>query len=71
MNGGFDEWYEIQHKGRRAGVVHIKGEWHPRGEMLVAVPVGQPLPIPPVTYGNGQPVVHVTTKAPIPVVYQQ
>ena len=41
MNGGFDEWYEIQFKGRRAGAVHIKGEWHPRGEMLVAVPIGQ------------------------------
>ena len=29
------------------------------------------MPVPQVTFTNGQPAVHVTTKAPIPVIYQQ
>ncbi len=29
IHGGFDEWFEIQHKGEPAGKIHLKAEWHP------------------------------------------
>ena len=25
VNGGLDDWYEIQYKGKKSGTVHIKG----------------------------------------------
>jgi len=30
-NGGIDEWYELQYKGKRAGLLHIKTKWIPDG----------------------------------------
>ena len=27
VGNGVDEWFEIQHKGRKAGMVHIKSQW--------------------------------------------
>ena len=35
MDGEFDEWFEIQFKGKRAGAVHLKGEWQNRDEFYV------------------------------------
>jgi hypothetical protein len=35
MDGGCDEWYEIQFKGKRAGSVHLKGEWQNRAQFHV------------------------------------
>lgn len=29
MNGGMDEWFDIQFKGKKAGSVHLKGDWRP------------------------------------------
>ena len=29
VNGGLDEWFSIQHKGKTAGQVHLKGTWKP------------------------------------------
>ena len=29
VNGGLDEWYELQYKGKKAGMVHIKCQWFP------------------------------------------
>lgn len=29
MNGGMDEWYDIQYKGKKAGAIHLKGDWKP------------------------------------------
>ena len=29
VNNGFDEWYEFLHKGKPAGKIHLKGQWHP------------------------------------------
>lgn len=30
VHGGFDEWFEIQHKGKPAGKVHIRADWMPK-----------------------------------------
>ena len=29
INGGIDEWYDIQHKGKAAGKVHMVSKWNP------------------------------------------
>ena len=29
INGGIDEWYDIQYKGKAAGKVHMVSKWHP------------------------------------------
>ncbi len=31
VHGGFDEWFEIQHKGEAAGKIHLRAEWFPKG----------------------------------------
>jgi hypothetical protein len=31
VNTGLDEWFDIQFKGKKAGSVHLKGEWRPTG----------------------------------------
>jgi Ca2+-dependent lipid-binding protein len=28
-NGGMDDWFDIQYKGKKAGTVHLKGQWMP------------------------------------------
>ena len=32
MNGGMDEWYDIQYKGKKSGAIHLKGDWKPAGQ---------------------------------------
>ena len=31
VNGGIDEWFQVQYKGKSAGQIHLKGVWHPDG----------------------------------------
>ncbi len=33
MNGGMDDWFEISHKGKKAGQIHLKGQWFPTGQI--------------------------------------
>ena len=28
--GGLDDWWEVAHKGKRVGAIHLKGLWCPR-----------------------------------------
>lgn len=58
MNGGMDEWYDIQYKGKKAGAIHLKGDWTPTTatapahnnnvqqatQMFGAMMAGQPAP---------------------------
>ena len=39
---GVDEWFEIQHKGKKSGVVHITSQWTPAGgaKAAKAAPAG-------------------------------
>ena len=30
IDGGFDEWFDIEFKGEKAGRLHLKGEWFPK-----------------------------------------
>lgn len=53
VNGGLDEWFGIQYKGKAAGDIHLRAEWHPRGEALQQRPAGQVMAAPPMTYTNG------------------
>lgn len=39
MNGGMDDWYDIQYKGKRAGSVHLKGQWMPEVPQAARVTV--------------------------------
>lgn len=32
VNGGMNEWFDIQYKGKKAGTIHLKGEWTPAGQ---------------------------------------
>lgn len=68
-NGGMDDWFEIQHHGKSAGKVHLRGEWNPTGVALVVRPANEVYSAPPILYTNGQAAVHVTTKAPQPSFY--
>ena len=29
MNGGIDEWFDVQYQGKQAGKVHFRCEWAP------------------------------------------
>ena len=29
VNGGLDEWFQVQHKGKNCGSVHLRGHWTP------------------------------------------
>jgi Ca2+-dependent lipid-binding protein len=29
VNKGLDEWFSLQHKGKKAGTIHLKGRWIP------------------------------------------
>jgi len=31
VNGGLDDWFDIQYKGKKAGALHLKGVWTPHG----------------------------------------
>lgn len=31
VNNGVDEWFEIQYKGKKAGMLHLKSVWTPAG----------------------------------------
>ena len=37
-NGGLDEWFPIEYKGKSAGTLHLAGQWKPHG-VQQAVPV--------------------------------
>ena len=28
-NGGMDDWWPIEYKGKQSGQIHLKGEWKP------------------------------------------
>ncbi len=36
-NGGMDEWFQLQYKGKNSGQLHIKSVWHPTIAKDVAV----------------------------------
>ena len=29
VNGGLDEWWTITYKGKKAGSLHLRGDWKP------------------------------------------
>lgn len=51
LNGGMDEWFELQYKGKKSGQLHLKGVWMPdvpesarvavAGNMLAGFMAGQ------------------------------
>jgi hypothetical protein len=69
VNGGIDEWFEIQHKGKKSGSVHLKSEWNPSGQPLMQINPNDRFAPPPVMFTNGTPAMHNTTKAPTPTFY--
>ena len=36
-NGGMDEWYQLQYKGKSSGQLHIKSVWHPTVSQATAL----------------------------------
>jgi len=69
IGSGLDEWFEIQHKGKKAGSIHLRSEWHPTGEQLAHRDPNERFAPPPIKYSNGAPAVHVSTRAPQPTFY--
>ena len=53
-NGGLDEWYVLQHKGKPAGHAHLKSTWEPDGAELEELPEDPPEP-PQTIMSSGQP----------------
>ena len=57
VNGGMDEWFQVQYKGKNCGNIHLRGQWHPAGALTTGTatvtvkPVAQP-------GWYGQPTVH-------------
>jgi Ca2+-dependent lipid-binding protein len=58
---GLDDWYSVQHEGDECGKIHLKGEWHPKGEELEEAT--EPPQTPPVMMMNGQPAFHAVKSA--------
>ena len=42
VNNGIDEWFQVAHKGKSAGQVHLKSVWKPLGGAAVAPGAAQP-----------------------------
>jgi len=38
VNGGIDEWYDIQWKGKKSGTIHLKSIWTPTTAGAMPVP---------------------------------
>jgi Ca2+-dependent lipid-binding protein len=55
---GFDDWFQIQYKGKEAGTVHLISEWKPTGMQLQQRDPNERLPPPVVVFSNGQPAQH-------------
>jgi hypothetical protein len=62
MNGGMDEWFDLQYKGKKCGAIHLKGDWKPTetkanqaANMLGAVMGGHQAPQFAPVYGQQQP----------------
>ena len=55
---GLDDWFVLTFKGKDVGKVHLKGEWHPKGEDLTP-PSEEPQQPPQMVYSGGQPAVHI------------
>ena len=43
VNGGLDDWFPIQYRGKQSGQIHLKGIWKPAGAVAPKQPgtVGQ------------------------------
>ena len=52
-NGGIDEWWAIQYKGKEAGYVHLISEWESHGDALEDKPADPPAERPQIIYSNG------------------
>ena len=33
MNGGIDDWFQCNYKGKSCGNIRLKSQWHPNGEL--------------------------------------
>lgn len=44
VNGGLDEWYQVQFKGKNCGSVHLRSHWTPDA-IGIKVAVAQPMPM--------------------------
>lgn len=53
LPGGMDDWFEIQYRGKKAGMVHLRGEWHPSGQPLATKPAKATGP-PQLVYTTGR-----------------
>ena len=40
LNGGFDSWFELKHKGKKAGDIHFRGKWTP-SDIATTVQIGK------------------------------
>ena len=65
MGQGSDEWHQINYKGKKAGSIHLRAVWQPTGQALVARPPQQMFAPPPITYCNGTPAQHLTTRSSV------
>lgn len=44
VNGGIDDWFQCNWKGKSCGAVHLKSQWHPDGVLISAAqPKAQPV----------------------------
>ena len=73
---GLDEWFEIQYKGKKAGVIHLKSTWKPTGSALVDKPKAEAVARPALLFTSGQvakPVQYVpmAVMQQSPAMYQQ
>ena len=41
-NGGIDDWFPIQYKGKQSGQIHLKGVWTPNDQSAKATAAQQP-----------------------------
>ena len=72
VNGGIDEWFPIQYRGKQSGQIHLKGQWTPSpaqapqanlGAQAYNQAVGQ--------FGQMQGVMGIQPMQPQPMMYAQ
>lgn len=45
VNGGLDEWYQLQHQGKNCGSIHLRGHWTPHAMGVKVVGPGMQQPV--------------------------
>jgi hypothetical protein len=67
LGDGFDEWFEVQHKGKQEGKIHLRSEWKAKHFTVYQVPTMPQESIPMIVpVPTPEPVIDYPVLEPVP-----